>query len=201
MDATVNWLDYSSFFVSVFMALVAIAATTISYSVFAANTSPEVIVHLEQDPDARTIFLLVIQNIGNGAAKNVKFIPESPLPQEAFGMVGDAQMPKEMDHGPIISGIPYMAPGSSRTIMLGQYGGLEKWLNDKSLTINIECERANKFFGVPNVVRTSSSIDIHSFLATDASDNSHAKGIRDELKKLNKEVSQLRALIQKQLKS
>jgi len=180
------------------MALIAIAATTISYSVFSANSSPDVIVHLELDQDTGSLFNLVIENIGNGAAKNVRFKPESPLPQKAFGMPGDAQMPKEMDYGPIINGIPYMAPGTSRKILLGQYGGLVQWLKDESLIINVECERANKIFGIPNMVRNTSSIDVHSFLGTGLGDNSNAKGIKDELKKLNKEVSQLRLLIQKQ---
>ncbi len=177
------------------MAIVAIAATLISYSVYAGNTSPDVIVHLEQDPDSKSILNLVIENIGKGSAKYIVFTPESPLPQSAFG-IENAPMPKQMDYGPIITGIPYLAPNSRRVMMLGQYSGLKNWLNENSIIINIKCERANKVFGVSKYVFTSSSIDIFSFATSESSDNSNAKGIKDELKKLTKEIGAVRKLMQ-----
>jgi hypothetical protein len=189
-----NWMEYSAFFISIFMALVAIAATMISYSVYAGSTSPDVVVHLEQDPHSKSILNLVIQNIGKGSAKNIVFTPESPLPQDAFG-IENAHMPKQMDRGPIITGIPYLAPNAKRVMMLGQYSGLENWLKDKSIVINIKCERANKVFGISKFVHTSSSIDIFSFATSESSDNSNAKGIKDELKKLNKEIAAIKKLI------
>jgi len=162
MESVPMWVEYGAFFVSIFMAVVAIAATMISYSVYAGNTAPEVIVYLEQNPDAKMIFNLVIKNIGRGPAKNVVFEPESKLPKEAFG-AGNAPMPDAMDSGPIITGIPYMAPGSSRIMMVGQYPGLYKWLGERSIVINIRCERAQKLFGFSRLVDTSSSIDIYSY--------------------------------------
>ena len=194
MESVPIWIDYGVFAISIFMAIIAIAATLISYNVYAANTSPDVIVHLEPNPDAKSVFNLIIENIGRGAAKDVVFSPASPLPQEAFG-IENAPMPSEMDHGPILTGIPYLAPGSSRTIMLGQFSGLEQWLGDKSLVINIQCKRANPIFGVSKTVCTSSSIDIFSYAAVEMADNSHAKKIKDELKKLNSNISTLISVI------
>ena len=199
MELTFNWIEYSAFGVSLFMAIVAIAATLISYSVYAGNTSPDVIVHLEQDPDSKSILNLVIENIGKGSAKHIVFTPESPLPQSAFG-IENAPMPKQMDHGPIITGIPYMAPNSKRVMMLGQYAGLKNWLNENSIVINIKCERANKVFGISKYVLTSSSIDVFSFATSESSDNSNAKGIKDELKKLTKEISAVRKVMQQSQK-
>ena len=57
-------------FVSIFMAIVAIVATAISCSVYYVTSNPEVIVHLKQNPDSKTVFNLIIENIGNGPAKN-----------------------------------------------------------------------------------------------------------------------------------
>ena len=170
MESLPTWIGYGSFLVSIFMAIVAIAATSISYSVYYANSNPDVIVHLEQNPESKTVLNLIIENIGNGSAKNISFSTEKPLPQEAFN-----QPIQEMSKGPIITGIPYLAPGSSRTLMLGMYRGLEKWLNDESIIINIECERKSPIFGLTKKVYTSSSIDVYSFLAVEASDNSNSK--------------------------
>lgn len=192
MENVPEWVGYASFYVSMFVAFVALAATMISYTVYAANTSPEVIVHLEQNQDSKTVLNLVVENIGKGAARNVTFHPETPLPQEAFG-VEDAPMPEPMAKGPLVNGIPYLAPGSQRKIMLGQYGGLTKWFEDKSISIRVECERTNMLLLKSRRVVTYSSVDIFSFADTDASDNSHAKAIRDELRKLNSEVARLRS--------
>ncbi|OOC08921.1 hypothetical protein [Thioalkalivibrio halophilus] len=123
MENVPAWVGYASFYVSMFVAFVALSATMISYTVYAANASPDVIVHLEQNPDSKTVLNLVIENIGKGAAQNVTFHPEAPLPQEAFGF-DDAPIPEPMAKGPLVNGIPYLAPGSQRRMMLGQYGGL-----------------------------------------------------------------------------
>ena len=110
MENVPVWVGYASFCISMFVAFVALAATMISYTVYAANTSPEVIVHLEQNQDSKTILNLVIENIGKGAARNVTFYPEASLPQEAFGFE-DAPIPEPMAKGPLVNGIPYLAPG------------------------------------------------------------------------------------------
>ena len=59
----------------------------------------------------------------------------------------------------------------------------------------MECERANQLLLKRQRVVTYSSVDIFSFADTDASDNSHAKAIQDELKKLNSEVAGVRRQI------
>lgn len=193
-----NWIDLAAFGVSIFMALVAIASTLISFIVFRKNSSPEVIVYPDLDEQTKVIVNLVIKNIGNEVAKNVTFTPERELPSRAFGME-NPEMPKPMDEGPIITGIPYLAPGATRVLCWGQFGGLHKYLGDDSITITINYERPNGFL-FSKKLSNASTVDIKSFETIAASDNSWGKYAVGELKNINNHLGKINLSI-KELKA
>ena len=88
-----NWI-------SIFMALIAIASVVVTYAVFRSSTDPVVIVYADPDIKRSSIVNLIIKNIGNGAAYNIKFKPTRPLPYEAFSIEVPEKMPDSMKVGP-----------------------------------------------------------------------------------------------------
>jgi hypothetical protein len=44
-----------------------------------------------------------------------------------------AQPPKELKTGPLVTGIPALAPGGRRILTWGQYGGLKKVIGGRLL--------------------------------------------------------------------
>jgi len=91
-----DWITIGGFWVSIFMAIVAISAVLVSYIVYRASSAPNVIVYADDDERRPTMIVLVIENIGHGPAKNVTFFPARDLPKDAWGF-DDAQMPQKMN--------------------------------------------------------------------------------------------------------
>ncbi len=191
-----NWIEFTALGVSIFMAIIAITSTLISFLVFRKNTSPEVIVYPDLDEQTKVVVNLIIKNIGNEVAKNVIFYPESELPCRAFGME-NPEMPEIMDEGPIKNGIPYLAPGASRVLCWGQYGGLHKFIGDGVIKVTIKYERTNRYL-LSKKLTNVSYIDIKSFETTAASDNSWGKSAVSELKSLNRNLANINKSIREQ---
>jgi hypothetical protein len=185
-----DWIAIGGFWVSIFMAIVAISSLLVTYIVYRASNAPNVIVYADDDKRRPTMILLVVENIGNGPAKNVTFSPYRDLPQKAWGFE-DAQMPQKMDEGPIVTGIPYLAPGGRRVINWGQYGGLKKWFEGSMIEVKIGFERCDPIPLLRNRITNVSTLDVASFAATDASDNNWDKKIAKELQLLNAQMKNL----------
>ena len=177
-------MEIGAFLVNIMMMLIAVASSLISYLVYKESSSPDVIVYLEQDKDARSILNLVIKNIGKSAAKDITFKSSRPLPQHAFS----GEKSQEMHEGPLISGIPFLAPGASRTLMLGNYAGLKEWIEDYKVQIDIEFYKANARKFRSKIIRNVSYLETYSFLGVSASDNSVGNKIQLELKKIEKAI-------------
>jgi hypothetical protein len=185
-----DWVVMGGFWVSIFMAIVAIASVLITYIVHRASSAPNVIVYADDDKGRPTMIVLVVENIGNGPAKNVRFSPTQELPKKAWGF-DNAPMPQKMSEGPIISGIPYLAPKARRVINWGQYGGLNKWFQGSTIDINVSFERCDPFPLLNNRITNVSTLDVASFAGTDASDSNWDKKIAEELKELNTQIKKL----------
>lgn len=184
--SNITWVEYTALGVSIFMALIAIASTIITTYVFKASSDPDIIVYPEQDKDSKTQINLIIKNIGNGAAKNIRFqiISDRGLPRNAYGLESPL-MPDKMSDGPLISGIPFLSPGAERKISWGQYPGLYQWFGNSSIDVKSKFERNNKMPFIISKIESTSSLDILSFATIVASDNS-------SIKKLTSEISQMR---------
>lgn len=129
--------------------------------------------------------MLVIENIGRGLAKDVTFTFSEPLPEKAFG-IENAPMPKTMSYGPLVTGIPSLGPGSKRVLTWGQYGGLEKGLEDRVVEVTAIYRSDHRYLIGSKKHKTISPLDIKSFEGTDASDKNWAKKSAEHLEKIAK---------------
>lgn len=187
--AQVSWAEAGIFWTSIVLALITVTATILNYLLLRTQKDPEVIVYATPDDKRPSIINLVIENIGPGMAKNVTFKLPSYFPADAFGFEG-AEKPENMTKGPLVNGIPSLGPGAKRIITWGQYGGLQKGLEED--TISVICKYSRDRIGFPGQkkLKTECFLDIQSFEATDASDNNWDKKSAKELEKIAKVLSQ-----------
>ena len=185
-----EWVNTASFWVSFFMALIAISSVLISYTIYRSSTDPEVILYSQPDVKRPSIINLVVHNIGKSPAFNVTFSPKRALPSKAFGF-DDAKMPKEMVDGPLINGIPYIAPNQQFVITWGQYGGLNKYFGSSYIDVDILFERPKSLLRPNKFKNATSRLDIRAWGLTDLPDHNWDKKTAEELKKINTNISKL----------
>lgn len=185
-----NWTQAGMFWVSIFLVIITLIATYINYRVFRSQTDPDVIVYSTPDNRRPTIINLIIENIGKGVAKNILFSSNRPIPCRAFGLDDNAQVPKEMTTGPLITGIPELGPGAKRIITWGQYHGLLKGIGDDILTITANYESAKGFFKIQKFKPTY-FLDVKSFEGTDASDQNWDKKAAESLGNIAESIKSL----------
>lgn len=174
-----NWI-------SVFMALIATASIVVTYAVFRSSTDPVVIVYADLDLKRPSIVNLIIKNIGNGAAHSIKFKPTRSLPYEAFSIEVPEKMPASMEVGPIVTGIPFLAPGQQITLTWGQYGGLYKYIGDEPIQVETQYYAAGKARFYSRRLSTTSSLDVRTFERSESSEHGYGPNLVKEFKALNK---------------
>lgn len=184
-----NWI-------SIFMALIAMASTLISYAIYRSSTDPEVIIYADTDKKRPSVIILIIENIGKGPAENIIFKSAKELPEKAYGIEEPKNPPEIMKSGPIINGIPFLAPRQKIIITWGQYGGLKKYLGNESIVVTAEYKRANSKFATKKL-SSSSQVFIESFAGTDISDSNWDKKISQSLEKTNKRLQGIEKAINK----
>lgn len=165
------------------IATVALAALTAVLAIYTRNlflearktreheTNPNVIITAVHDEDRPTIILLVIRNIGNGLALDIKFRPSREI-KLCFGLDEDAPDIDPITDGPLIHGIPSLGPGETRTIDWGQPGGLLHELQHDHITILVEYLNSSK-----KLLHQECKIDIASFLGTAANPSSQTRTV------------------------
>jgi hypothetical protein len=132
--------------INILMMGIASISALVAFAVYRSSTDPEVIVFVDLDHKRPSIINLKIKNIGRASAKNIQFVSDRPLPHKAMGIEVPEEMPKVMDAGPIIIGIPYLAPGQELTLTWGQCGGLKKMVGIKPISMTSNYERVQKMF-------------------------------------------------------
>lgn len=191
-----EWINTASFWVSFFMALIAISSVLISYTIYRSSTDPEVILYSQPDIKRPSIMNLIVHNVGYSPAFNVSFSPKRALPSRAFGL-DKPEMPKEMVDGPLINGIPYIAPNQQFVITWGQYGGLNKYFGSSYIDVDIKFERPKSLLR-PNKFKTAKSrLDIRAWETTNATDHNWDQKTAEELKNINKNLSKLVNILEK----
>ncbi len=180
-----NWI-------SIIIVLVATASTKVSYSFYRSATDPLIIVYPEVDLQQASFLNLVIKNIGNGAAKSIKFRTSRPLPDKAFSIPIPEDMPNEMIAGPLIEGIPFLAPGQRITLTWGQYGGLHKFIGNEPIKVLSLYQRARAlpFTLYSRTLKSESYVFVKSFEYSESSEHGFGPDIARELKTLNTKVSE-----------
>lgn len=189
-------MDLASW-ISIFMALIAVATAVVTYAVFRSATDPTVIVYAKPDLQRQSIINLIVENIGRGPAHGVFFKSSRPLPKNAFSIPIPDQMPDQMQSGPISSGIPFLAPGQRLSISWGQYGGLYKYLGDEPIRIDTFCYRTHSNGLFSKRLQTSSTLDIRMFQTSESAEHGYGPNLVKELKTLNTTL----ASIEKRLKN
>src|SRR5437899_1057385 len=125
-----NWATFWAAVAAVAAGLSALFSaiyTRLTYRLVQAQGEPNVVVYVHHDESRPTILEIVIKNIGNGLAKDMVFHSSHPIPSHAFRIsAAQAKPSQDMTSGPLISGIPLLAPGEKRVITWGQFGGLSK---------------------------------------------------------------------------
>ena len=182
----------ASDWISLFMALIATASATITYAVYRSVTDPEVIVYADVDRKRPSVVNLIIKNIGKGPALDVSFYSDKALPAEAFGIEVPKDMPPKMVEGPIVSGVPYLAPGQEIVLTWGQFGGLKKYMGDSSIIVTSKCRRPRSFRPRSGFVNSQSKLDITQFERSDASDHNWGPKLVKGLEATNRELSAIK---------
>lgn len=130
----------------------------IAYQVFIKQGEPKIIVYSCDKKDSPTFMLIRIENIGRDVASNVKFKSSRSIPYDTY-----ADKSKTMTNGPLINGIPLLAPGEHRDVMWGDYKTLAEVIGDDPITISYTYDYGKK------ELKGSSQVEVLSFLNTPAS--------------------------------
>lgn len=187
--------------ISLFMALIASASATITYVVYRTAIDPEIIVYADVDRLRPSIINLIIKNIGKGPAININFRTNRPLPSKAFGIEAPKEMPAQMIDGPIVAGVPYLAPGQELIITWGQYGGLKKYLGNASIEVISSYNRSKRLRPASAPMSSLSKVDVTQFEGTDASDHNWGPKLVKVIEATNKELMRIEKIIAKSEKN
>jgi len=191
-------MDLASW-ISIFMALIAVATAIVTYAVFRSATDPTVIVYAQPDLQRQSIVNLIVENVGRGAAHGVFFKSSRPLPQNAFSIPVPEKMPDQMQSGPIADGIPFLAPGQRLSISWGQYGGLHKYLGDEPIRVDTFCYRTRSDGLFSKRLQSSSTLDIKMFQTSESTEHGYGPNIVKELKALNATLKAINESLRKPL--
>ncbi|MGV8865123.1 MAG: hypothetical protein ACOH2T_28780 [Pseudomonas sp.] len=181
--------------ISIFMALIAIATALVTYAVYRSATDPVVIVYAQPDLQRRSLVNLFIENIGRGAAHSISFSASRPLPEKAFGISLPEKVPEGMKSGAIVNGVPFLAPGQRISITWGQYGGLARYIGDEPIRVDSFCYRGRSKGIFAKKLRAASTLDIKVFEASESSEHGFGPDLVKQMKALNETLTS----IQKQL--
>ena len=153
-----------------------------------AQIDPCVVVYAKHDDSRPSFVLLVVENVGRSVARNIRFDFSEPIPESAWGISPDeAPTPHEMQSGPLISGIPALAPGDSRRMTWGQYGGIKKMIGDRCVRVTCRFNRMQHAYDLlEEDLTTDCYLDIRSFERTDAVDPDGARQCAQQLQEIRK---------------
>lgn len=137
------------------------------------QAEPNVVVSAVHDLHRPSIIQLVIRNIGNGLAQNVRFETSRPL-MVMYGLDEEnPDPPRPVDKGPFVTGIPSLGPGDCRIMNWGQPGALKSALGEGAIDITSLYE----FEGKP-MPPTVCHVDVASFLGTVAHESIELRAVK-----------------------
>lgn len=183
-----DYFQTSGLLINILTMLVAVGSSCISYLVYKESTYPDVIVYIEQNSEVKTILNIVIKNIGKSAAKDITFcfnenILKRSLPNGEYVEITD---------GALVSGIPFLAPGSCRILRIGNFADSKKILGDKKIRVTTSFRKANSKNPFAKNITNESYIELFSLDMVDASDNSNERKIAENLAKIEKALLKIK---------
>lgn len=177
--------------VSIFMAVIAVATAIVTYAVFRSATDPVVIVYAQPDLQRQSIINLFIENIGRGAAHAITFRTSRPLPHQAFGIQQPVEMPEAMTSGAIVDGVPFLAPGQRISITWGQYGGLTKYIGDEAILVDVLYYRGRRKGLFAKKLQAASNLDVRIFGGSESAEHGFGPDLVKQLKTLNSTMTSI----------
>jgi hypothetical protein len=172
-------------------ALAAGIYTWLTYRLVRSQNEPHVIVYVHHDDSRPTLLEIVVENIGRGLATQLTFAASRPIPHRAFGVSVDTAQPgTTMTEGPLITGVPSLAPGESRRMTWGQFGGLYNALGADTIAVTCEYMHGNRRMPV-----SVSYLEVLSFQATSAAESDAARLV-GEVKRLADTAAAIQRLLQ-----
>lgn len=116
--------------------LVTLLAVLVAYMALLRQSRPHILVHYRPNPGIPSMIDLVVENIGGGLARQVKF--SQPLPSQCWGIEKPAGKGGEV----LGEGLPALAAGQKVIFDAGQYGGLAARLGD-ALEVKVSYQYEN----------------------------------------------------------
>lgn len=161
--------------------VVTLLAVFVAYLALLKQARPHILVHYRPNSGVQSMVDLVVENIGNGMARDVVF--SQPLPARCWGI----ETPEGEGVTVLGDGIPAIASGQQYIFDGGQYGGLAKRLGEK-LEVKISYKYINPL-GITRK-RTESCVLCVSHLQNMPTRTSAEQAIVDALKGPNKTTLQ-----------
>lgn len=167
-------------FLYTIVALAAVASTAVNYFLLRRQSEPRVVVYTKHDKDRPTLLLLVIENVGNGMAYDVEFDLSRKIPERATGLTptGEEKDFEPMTEGPLMEGIPVLAPGEDRIMNWGQYGGLMDALGGKSVKVVSRFKSKGPYLCGPKERTADSFLEVQSYKKTDAASSPERNAVK-----------------------
>lgn len=184
-----DYFQSGGLLINILTMLVAVGSSCISYLVYKESTYPDVIVYIEQNNEVKTLLNIIIKNIGKSAAKDVMFsfsknILKRSLPNGDYDEITD---------GALVTGIPFLAPGSCRILMVGNFADVKNILGDEKILVTTTFHKANSKNPFAKSITNESYIELFSLAKVDASDNSNERKIAENLAKIEKALLKIKA--------
>lgn len=104
--------------------LVTLLAVSVAYIALVRQSRPHILVHYRPNPGIPSVIDLVVENLGGGLAREIKF--SLPLPSQCWGI----EKPSGKGGEVLGEGLPALASGQQMIFDAGQYGGLEARLGN-----------------------------------------------------------------------
>jgi len=182
-----DFVSVCTLIVTGILALLTAIYVWLTHRIVRAQTAPCVILHVAGDESRPTVLQIVIENVGNGLARDVQFQPSEEIPHRAWGLHEDGPPADRMEDGPLIEGIPALGPRAARRIDWGQYPALHRELKGKK--IEVICT----FKDGPRTMQTESVLEIESLRYDSLADSDGARQCARELEKIEKTLRDLPA--------
>lgn len=188
---TADWTQVGMFWGTAALVVASVSTMVVTYFLLRTQVDPHVIVYTKHDDLRSTVLLIVIENIGTGVAYNVKFKLARPIVKVAWGVEKPSDDPLgAMTAGPLVTGIPLLAPKERRVLTWGQFGGLSDVLGPNAVSVTCSFESRKAFPWDPSEHVTESVLEVYSFEGTDASEAPASRQVR-ELANIAGAVSQI----------
>jgi hypothetical protein len=179
-----SWTDVGVFWITILVGIVTAAATAINYFLYRVQVAPEIVVLVVVDDRRPSMINLVIENIGKGVAKNIRFTSSEPIPK-AYGVAPSVAEPATLlSAGPFAHGIPALGPGARRVLTWGQYGGLHSAMGNRVIKVTARYTADKHTPWDPEEYVTESLLDVRSLEGLSIADHNYDKAAAEELKRI-----------------